>query len=103
MGKKRKDGLESFVLKANKLIKCNCDGVYYLPMCNYFSHIGVVINEKTCLNRKCPHYDTYPLAHQDVKHKVNKKKAIKQEEPVFDSDFDAEKGICNVIAMESCD
>ena len=75
MEKNRRDGIESRVRNASNLIKKD-EGGYYLPICDYFHHVGVIINEQTCVNRSCPHYDKHYLAHQDVNYRVCKSQPV---------------------------
>jgi len=104
MSKRHKKGLESFVLNTNTLIRVNDKGEYYLPMCNYYPHIGVIIDEQTCFNRRCPHYGTYPLKHQKINYKIYKRKSVKPDShsPFSDiSDDSTEKNTCEVVGMEN--
>lgn len=67
MGKrKQKDGLESKVLKAGAFIRRDDEGHYYIPMCNFRHHIGVIEDENPCISRSCERYDRYYLKYQNV-------------------------------------
>ena len=74
MGKKNKDGLESKVLKANGFIKRDEEGRYYLPMCNFRHHVGVIQDENVCFSRSCDNYTRYYLLHQDVEYTLMEEK-----------------------------
>lgn len=76
MKNKKRDGIESLLLKSNGLIKQDEEGYYYLPMCNFPSHIGVIKNEKTCLNRVCREYARYYLLHQHEQYKIYPEKFL---------------------------
>lgn len=74
MGKKNKDGLESRVLKANGLIKRDEEGHYYLPMCNFRHHVGIIQDENVCFSRSCDNYVRYYLLHQDIEYSLMEEK-----------------------------
>ena len=100
MSKKHKRGLESFVLNANTLIRVDEEGNAYLAICNYYAHVGIIIDEQTCFNRRCPHYGTYLLKNQKRKYKIHRKPSIRQQayNPFFE--ISEQTGKCDVIGIE---
>lgn len=70
MKNKKRDGIESFLLKTNGLIKQDEKGHYYIPICNFPHHIGVIRNEQTCLNRDCGEYARHYLLHQKENYRI---------------------------------
>jgi hypothetical protein len=57
MMKRKKDGLESKVLKIPKgLISYEDSKVRYIPWCDYFPHRGIIKDENVCQIRHCLHY-----------------------------------------------
>lgn len=74
MPKRSRDGLDSKVLKAQGLIQRDEKGFYYLPMCHYEHHVGVVEDEEVCLTRCCENYERFYLKHQDYDYLIREKK-----------------------------
>ena len=73
MPKRSKDGLDSKVMKAQGLIQRDELGYYYLPMCNYEHHVGVIEDEHVCLNRACENYTRFYLKNQSFDYLVREK------------------------------
>ncbi|MFW6025504.1 MAG: hypothetical protein ACOCRX_04110 [Candidatus Woesearchaeota archaeon] len=56
-----KDGLESVVLKLPKDAIGKDEYGRYIMMCNYSWHIGIVMDEEVCNNRKCKYRKKFYL------------------------------------------
>lgn len=93
MKNKKRNGIESLILKANGLIKQDEEGYYYIPICNFPSHIGVIKNERTCLNRVCNEYSRYYLIHQHEPYKIYPEK-FPEESDLSSEEVDSKKIKC---------
>lgn len=53
---KHKSNIE---VKVKDFMKRDSEGYFYVPMCNYAVHLGVIKDEELCIQRCCNHYERY--------------------------------------------
>jgi hypothetical protein len=53
---RKKDGLESKVFRFGNMLKSDRENDKYLPICNFHSHYGIILDENVCFIRNCNHY-----------------------------------------------
>ena len=63
------DGLVSKIMKIPKgVLKHDDDDKLYVPMCNNSFHVGVIMREDVCVERKCKHYSRAYINNTEYKH-----------------------------------
>lgn len=60
---KHRNNIES---RLERYIQRDDEGFFYIPICNYVKHLGIIKDETCCIERSCNNYERYYFKSQDA-------------------------------------